>query len=101
MNDLRIAPAVLLAALAVPAATSLGAPPKAPKAAPPPAAPAFPATPPAAQLAALKARPIGPAVMGGRVVSIAVDPDDPATFYLGHATAASGRRRTAGRPSRP
>lgn len=24
--------------------------------------------------------------MGGRVVSIAVDPEDPATFYLGHAT---------------
>ena len=51
-----------------------------------PAAPSLPATPPAAQLAALKARSIGPAVMGGRVVSIAVDPEDPATFYLGHAT---------------
>ena len=49
-------------------------------------APALPATPPPAQLAALKARSIGPSVMGGRVVSIALDPEDPATFYLGHAT---------------
>lgn len=50
------------------------------------AAPALPATPPAAQLAALQARSLGPAVMGGRVVSIALDPLDPAVFYLGHAT---------------
>ena len=34
----------------------------------------------------LKARSIGPAVMGGRVASIALDPQDPATFYVGLAT---------------
>lgn len=56
------------------------------KAAAAPAQPALPATPPSAQLSALKARSIGPAVMGGRVVSIAVDPEDPSTFYLGHGT---------------
>ncbi|HMM34997.1 MAG TPA: glycosyl hydrolase, partial [Thermoanaerobaculia bacterium] len=86
MNDLRFAPALLLASLAVPAVPAPAAPPKPSKAAPAAPAPALPTTPPAAQLAALKARPIGPAVMGGRVVSIAVDPEDPATFYLGHAT---------------
>ncbi len=60
------------------------------------AAPALPATPPSAQLAALKARSIGPAVMGGRVVSIAVDPEDPATFYLGHATGGLWKTTNAG-----
>ena len=78
--------ASLVATLAVPSVPALAAPAKPPKTAPAAATPALPATPPAAQLAALKARSIGPAVMGGRVVSIAVDPDDPATFYLGHAT---------------
>jgi photosystem II stability/assembly factor-like uncharacterized protein len=61
-----------------------------------PAAPALPATPATAQLAALKARSIGPAVMGGRVVSIAVDPEDPATFYLGHATSGLWKTTNAG-----
>jgi photosystem II stability/assembly factor-like uncharacterized protein len=37
-------------------------------------------------LAALKARSIGPAVMGGRVSDIALDPLDPAVFYVGFAT---------------
>ena len=37
----------------------------------------------AAQLKALKARSIGPAVMGGRVSDIALDPSDPSTFYVG------------------
>ena len=37
----------------------------------------------------LKARSIGPAVMGGRVASIALDPQDPATFYVGLATGGS------------
>jgi photosystem II stability/assembly factor-like uncharacterized protein len=34
----------------------------------------------------LKAREIGPAVMGGRISDVSFDPEDPATFYLGHAT---------------
>ncbi|MBP7676857.1 MAG: hypothetical protein KBB14_11075, partial [Thermoanaerobaculia bacterium] len=83
MSALRSAPVLFLAALAVPAPAAPAKPPKAASAA---AAPALPATPPSSQLAALKARSIGPAVMGGRVVSIAVDPEDPSTFYLGHAT---------------
>lgn len=61
-----------------------------------PAAPALPSTPPSSQLAALRARSIGPAVMGGRVVSIAVDPEDPATFYLGHATGGLWKTTNAG-----
>jgi photosystem II stability/assembly factor-like uncharacterized protein len=35
---------------------------------------------------ALKARSIGPAVMGGRVSSIALDPSNPWTFYVGLGT---------------
>lgn len=34
----------------------------------------------------LKARPVGPAVMGGRVSEIALDPRNPALFYVGLAT---------------
>jgi photosystem II stability/assembly factor-like uncharacterized protein len=37
-------------------------------------------------LKSLKARSIGPAVMGGRVSDIAFDPQDPATFYVGLGT---------------
>ncbi len=66
------------------------------KAATVPAPPALPATPPSARLAALKARSIGPAVMGGRIVSIAVDPEDGATFYLGHATGGLWKTTNAG-----
>src|ERR1700730_17110184 len=40
----------------------------------------------ASRLQAMKARPIGPAVMGGRVSDIAFDPDNPYVFYLGFAT---------------
>jgi photosystem II stability/assembly factor-like uncharacterized protein len=40
----------------------------------------------AAHLRALKARSIGPAVMGGRVSDIALDPADPFTFYVGLGT---------------
>lgn len=36
-----------------------------------------------AMLKGLKARPIGPAVMGGRVSDLALDPRNPATFYAG------------------
>ncbi|HET6228628.1 MAG TPA: hypothetical protein VFE05_01040 [Longimicrobiaceae bacterium] len=35
---------------------------------------------------ALKARSIGPAIMGGRVSSIAIDPRNPFTFYVGLGT---------------
>ena len=44
------------------------------------------AAPPESHLAALKARSIGPAVMGGRVSEIALDPESPYTFYVGLAT---------------
>jgi photosystem II stability/assembly factor-like uncharacterized protein len=39
-----------------------------------------------ALLAGLKARAIGPAIMGGRVSDLAFDPVDPFTFYVGLAT---------------
>ena len=35
---------------------------------------------------ALKARSIGPAVMGGRVADIALDPQNPYVFYVGLGT---------------
>ena len=62
-----------------------------PPATPPAVAPAAPQFPPGpsldeAQLAALKARGIGPAIMGGRVADIALDPSDPFTFYIGLGT---------------
>lgn len=38
------------------------------------------------QLAGMKARSIGPAVMGGRVSEIALDPQDPFTFYVALGT---------------
>lgn len=50
----------------------------------PPPAPGVALDAPA--LAPLKGRAIGPAVMGGRVSEIALDPLDPATFYVGFAT---------------
>src|SRR5215211_5705907 len=33
----------------------------------------------------LKARAIGPAVMGGRISDIAIDPRNPGVFFAGHA----------------
>ncbi len=50
----------------------------------------------AANLGALKARPIGPAIMGGRVSDIAVSKDDPATFYVGLATGGVLKTANAG-----
>lgn len=49
---------------------------------------AAPATPvlSRAQLKALRARSIGPAVMGGRVADLALDPQDGATFYVALGT---------------
>lgn len=43
-------------------------------------------TPNELMLKALKARGIGPAIMGGRVSSIAMDPEDIFTFYVGLGT---------------
>lgn len=53
-----------------------------------PAPAAFPEGPvlDAAMLKAMKARSIGPGVMGGRVAEIALDPKDPATFYVALGT---------------
>jgi photosystem II stability/assembly factor-like uncharacterized protein len=55
---------------------------------PSPAASALPAGPAVSALALkpLKARAIGPAVMGGRVSDIALDPTDAATFYVALGT---------------
>jgi hypothetical protein len=44
------------------------------------------AAPPESALRALAARSIGPAVMGGRVSDIALDPKDPSTYYVAMAT---------------
>jgi len=75
-------PAAALAVLWLLAPAAGAAPPqKAP--APPPPAGVRVAEP---ALAALKARALGPAIMGGRVSEIALDPLDPATFYVGFAT---------------
>jgi len=61
---------------------------------------AAPAPPPADlsenQLAAFKARAIGPATMGGRVSSIALDPSDAATFYVGLGTGGIMKTTNAG-----
>src|SRR5262245_15484886 len=46
--------------------------------------------------AALKARSIGPATMGGRVSAIAIDPADPATFYVGLGTGGIVKSSNAG-----
>ncbi len=47
-------------------------------------------------LASLKARAIGPATMGGRVSTIALDPSDPATFYVGLGTGGIVKTTNAG-----
>ncbi|MBI1750919.1 MAG: hypothetical protein HY234_11545 [Acidobacteria bacterium] len=83
----------ILSAIALMATASVAQKPKSkPKEAPvPAAAAAAPAAP--AELALdpvllrnLKARSIGPAVMGGRVSDIAIDPNDPSTFYVALGT---------------
>ena len=50
-------------------------------------------SPSEAQLKSLKARSIGPAVMGGRISDIALDPKNPHLFYVAWRRAASSRRR--------
>ncbi len=73
----------------------LGAEQKPKGAAAPPPPPAGP-TVTAAQLVALKARSIGPAIMGGRVSDLAVDPVRPDTFYVGLATGGVWKTTNAG-----
>ncbi len=64
------------------------------KGAPPAAAPPATVSSPVeeAALKNIKARAIGPAVMGGRISDIAFDPQDPFTFYV--ATAHGGLMKT-------
>ena len=49
-----------------------------------------------ARLTAMKARGIGPAIMGGRVSDIALDPLSPDTFYVGLATGGVWKTVNAG-----
>ena len=53
---------------------------------PAPAAPGAQSPLPEALLKNLKARSIGPAVMGGRISDVALDPKNPNLFYVGLAT---------------
>lgn len=91
-----LAPLALLLLAAVPALPAGAAAKEKAKAGPPaPAAPKGPLVD-AARLSALKPRSIGPAIMGGRVSEIAVDPEDPATFYVGLATGGVWKTADAG-----
>ena len=74
----------LCAAITIPGAAALSQQP-ARRLRPEPQAAAGP-TASAALLKAFKARSIGPAIMGGRVASIALDPSDLWTFYVGLGT---------------
>ena len=49
-----------------------------------------------AQLKNLKARAIGPAIMGGRISDIALDPRNPAVFYVGYATSGVWKSSNSG-----
>ncbi|GLH69193.1 hypothetical protein GETHPA_07260 [Geothrix rubra] len=82
----------LLSALFICASLLAGQKAKAPVPAPKPQGPAVDA----ARLAALKARSIGPAVMGGRVSDLAADPVHPDTFYVGLATGGVWKTVNAG-----
>src|SRR5262252_5528430 len=75
MRHLTFRLATLLAPLALLAQTK-------PAAKPAPAA----ALPDSLVFGALKARSIGPGIMGGRVSALAFDPKDPYTYYAGLAT---------------
>ena len=55
----------------------------------------------ASALKALEYRPIGPAVMGGRVSDIAVDESNPSTFYVGTATGGLWRTTNHGASFEP
>jgi photosystem II stability/assembly factor-like uncharacterized protein len=81
-----------LIALVLCASLLAGQKAKAPVAAPKPLTP----TVDAARLVPLKARSIGPAVMGGRVSDLATDPVSPDTFYVGLATGGLWKTVNAG-----
>ena len=82
---MRTAPAVLSLLLLAAPAFAQKAKPKAKPGTPETAAPAASALP-ASSLKMFKARPIGPALMGGRVSDIALDPENPYAFWVGLAT---------------
>lgn len=65
----------------------------------PPAAPALPVE--ATFLKPLKARAIGPAVMGGRISDLAVDPSNPFTCYVGLAHGGVMKTTDAGASFQP
>ncbi|MCX6945715.1 MAG: hypothetical protein NT173_13315 [Opitutales bacterium] len=85
-------PLLSLAAWAALSTAATAAPvpaaPTVPAAAAAPAVVPAPVSPPvtAAQLKGLAARAIGPAVMGGRISDLAIDPHHPGVFYVGYAT---------------
>lgn len=62
------------------------------------AASSAPSTPPVTEklLSGMKARSIGPAVMGGRVSTIALDPKNPSTYYVGLGTGGIMKTSNAG-----
>ena len=82
---MRTAPAVLSLLLLAAPAFAQKAKPKGKPGTPETAAPAASALP-ASSLKMFKARPIGPALMGGRVSDIALDPENPYAFWVGLAT---------------
>jgi photosystem II stability/assembly factor-like uncharacterized protein len=86
----RVAPIALLAVLTALIPLPADAQPRRPVPSPSPtAAPLLSAS----ALKTLKARAIGPAVMGGRISDIALDPVDPRTYYVALAT--GGLMKTA------
>lgn len=85
--------ALILLSLSI---TSLPAAPKGKSTAEPRPGPSAAAAVAESLLAGMKARSIGPAVMGGRVSAIALDPKDPATFYVGLGTGGVMKTTNAG-----
>jgi photosystem II stability/assembly factor-like uncharacterized protein len=83
--------AVLIILISAPVTAQSKKPAPRPAAAARETAPSRP-TPSAATLKPFAARSIGPAVMGGRISDIALDPGDPWTFYV--ATAHGGLMKT-------
>jgi photosystem II stability/assembly factor-like uncharacterized protein len=89
MQNGRVLPALIATSVLAGSAFAQGR--SSAKPSPSPAAPA--AAIEALTLKALKARSIGPAVMGGRVSDVALDPKDPYTFYVALGT--GGLMKTA------
>lgn len=85
---------ILVLLLSVPAEAQTRQPKAEPKAKPEPIASPSPVSD--AILKTFKAREIGPAIMSGRVSEIALDPVNPATFYLAMATGGVMRTQNMG-----